>query len=155
RMATCIRWDLPSRPTPVPRWRSESRPCAPTRRSSSPSPCRTAFADVTPPPFRLLAVASLGLLAGCALRQAAMRPPELPAQARADPDRFVVITVRNDLQPAVAAPGSTPRGYTAAGVYGVSADARAITHSLERDYSLREVSAWPIESLRVNCIVVQ
>jgi subtilisin family serine protease len=94
-------------------------------------------------------------MAGCALRQEAMRPPELPAQARADPDRFVVITVRNDLQPAVATPGSTPRGYAAAGVYGVSANARAVTHSLERDYSLREVSAWPIESLRVNCIVVR
>jgi subtilisin family serine protease len=84
-----------------------------------------------------------------------MRPPELPAQTRADPGRFVVITVRNDLQPAVSTPGSTPRGYAAAGVYGVSANARAVTHSLEHDYSLREVSAWPIESLRVNCVVVR
>ena len=107
------------------------------------------------PPFRLLAIATLGLMAGCALRQEAMRPPELPAQARADPEQFVVITVRNELQPAAATPGSTPRGYGAAGVYGVSADARAVTHSLERDYSLREVSAWPIESLRVNCVVVR
>ena len=106
-------------------------------------------------PIRLLSVAALGLMAGCALRQDAMRPPELPAQARADPAHFVVITVRNDLQPAVATPGSTPRGYAAAGVYGVSANARAVTHSLEHDYSLREVSAWPIESLRVNCVVVR
>lgn len=106
-------------------------------------------------PLRLLAIASLGLMAGCALRQEAMRPPELPPQARADPERFVVITVRNDMQPAVSTPGSTPRGYAAAGVYGVSANARAVTHSLEHDYSLREVSAWPIESLRVNCIVVR
>lgn len=106
-------------------------------------------------PLRLLAIASVGLMAGCALRQEAMRPPELPAQARADPDRFVVITVRNDMQPAVSTPGSTPRGYAAAGVYGVSANARAVTHSLEHDYSLREVSAWPIESLKVNCVVVR
>jgi hypothetical protein len=110
---------------------------------------------VTRLPIRLLSVAALGLMAGCALRQDAMRPPELPAQARADPAHFVVITVRNDLQPAVATPGSTPRGYAAAGVYGVSANARAVTHSLEHDYSLREVSAWPIESLRVNCVVVR
>ena len=61
-------------------------------------------------PLRLLAVTALGLMAGCALRQEAMRPPELPAQARADPERFVVITVRNDLQPAVATPGSTQIG---------------------------------------------
>jgi hypothetical protein len=106
-------------------------------------------------PLRLLVLAALGLMAGCALRQSALRPPELPAQARADPARFVVITVRNEVQPAVATPGSTPRGYASGGVYGVSATTRAITHSLERDYRLREVSAWPIESLRVNCIVAR
>jgi hypothetical protein len=106
-------------------------------------------------PLRLLVLAALGLLAGCALRQNALRPPELPAQARVDPGQFVVITVRNDMQPAAATPGSTPRGYASVGVYGVSAGTRAITHSLERDYSLREVSAWPIESLRVNCIVAR
>lgn len=102
-----------------------------------------------------LAFASLGLLAGCALRQNALRPAELPALAEADPGRFVVITVRNEPQPAVATPGSTPRGYAAAGVYGVGASARSVTQSLERDYRLREVSAWPIESLRVNCIVMR
>lgn len=106
-------------------------------------------------PLRLLILPALGLMASCALRQNALRPPELPAQARLNPGDFVVITVRNDLQPAVATPGSTPRGYGSVGVYGLSAGARAITHSLERDYSLREVSAWPIESLQVNCIVAR
>jgi subtilisin family serine protease len=106
-------------------------------------------------PLRLPVLAAMGLMAGCALRQQAMRPPGLPAQARADPDRFVVITVRNEPQPAVLTPGSTPRGYGAAGVYGVSASARATTAALERDYSLREVSAWPIASLRVDCIVAR
>jgi len=106
-------------------------------------------------PLRLLVLTGLGLMAGCALRQNALRPPELPAQARIDPGQFVVITVRNDMQPAAATPGSTPRGYASVGVYGVSANTRAITHLLERDYSLREVSAWPIESLRVNCIVAR
>jgi subtilisin family serine protease len=94
-------------------------------------------------------------MAGCALRQSALRPPELPEQARLDPGRFVVITVRNEPEPAVVTPGSTPRGYGAAATYGVSARARAITHSLERDYGLRQVSAWPIESLRVNCLVMR
>lgn len=106
-------------------------------------------------PLSLLAVAALGLTAGCALQQGTISAPGLPAQARSDPGRFVVITVRNEPVPAVATPGSTPRGYGAAGVYGVSADARAMAHSLERDYKLREVSAWPIESLRVNCIVAR
>lgn len=105
--------------------------------------------------LRVPVVAALGLIAGCALRQQALRPPELPAQARADPERFVVITVRNEPQPAVVTPGSTPRGYGAAGVYGVSASARATTTALEHDYRLHEVSAWPIASLRVNCIVAR
>lgn len=106
-------------------------------------------------PLGLLVFAALGLASGCALQQTAVRAPELPPQARADPDRFVVITVRNEPQPAVATPGSTPRGYAAAGVYGVSARARDLTHAIERDYRLREVSAWPIASLRVNCIVAR
>ena len=106
-------------------------------------------------PPRLLTLAALGLIAGCALQQNALRAPELPAQARLDPGRFVVITVRNEPEPAVTTPGSTPRGYATASVYGVSARSRAITRSLERDYRLREISAWPIESLRVNCIVMR
>lgn len=65
------------------------------------------------------------------------------------------MTVRNSPQEAMPSPGSTPRGYAAAGVYEVSARTRAITLSLERDYRLREVSAWPIASLRVNCIVAR
>lgn len=94
-------------------------------------------------------------MAGCALRQDGLRPQELPAQARTDPGRFVVITVRNEFPPALAMPGSTLRGYATGGVYGVGPTARAVTRSLEHDYRLREVSAWPIESLRVNCIVAQ
>ncbi|MFI4885470.1 MAG: S8 family peptidase [Steroidobacterales bacterium] len=104
---------------------------------------------------RLVTLAALGLMAGCALRQDALRAPELPPQARADPGRFVVITVRNESPPALPTPGSTPRGYAAGGAYGVGPFARAVTRSLERDYKLREVSAWPIETLRVNCIVAQ
>lgn len=106
-------------------------------------------------PLKLLPLAILGLLAGCALRQDSLRGPELPSQARVDPARFVVITVRNEPGPVVATPASTPRGYGGTGLYQVSASARATVHSLERDYSLREVSAWPIESLRVHCVVVR
>jgi subtilisin family serine protease len=106
-------------------------------------------------PLKLLPLAVLGILAGCALRQDALRSPALPALARTDPARFVVITVRNDPGPVIATPASTPRGYGGVSLYQVSASARATVHSLERDYRLREVSAWPIESLRVHCIVVR
>jgi hypothetical protein len=106
-------------------------------------------------PLKSLPLAALGLLASCALTQNAWRTPELPAQARADPTRFVVITVRNEPGPLVATPGSTPRGYSGVSAYQVGTSARAIATSLERDYRLQEVSAWPIESLRVHCIVVR
>lgn len=94
-------------------------------------------------------------MAGCALRQDVLRAPTLPLQARVDPTRFVVITVRNPPEPAVATLGSTPRDYGGAGVYQVSASARATARLLERRYRLREVAAWPIASLRVHCIVEQ
>jgi hypothetical protein len=106
-------------------------------------------------PLKVLTLAVLGLMAGCALPQNALRAPALPEQTRLDPGRFVVITVRNEPAPAALTPGSTPRGYGPVGLYGVSPEARAITHALERDYRLRQVSAWPIESLRVNCIVMR
>lgn len=105
--------------------------------------------------LRVLTLAVLGLMAGCALRQNALRAPELPEQARLDPGRFLVITVRNEPRPAFVTPGSTPRDYGAGALYGVSARARSVTRSLEHDYRLRQVSAWPIESLRVDCIVMR
>lgn len=106
-------------------------------------------------PLRFLTLAALSLMAGCALRQGALRAPALPPRANTDAGRFVVITVRNEPGPALATPGSTPRGYAAAEVYGAGASARATARSLERDYRLREVSAWPIQSLRVHCIVAR
>ena len=106
-------------------------------------------------PLRVLVAALIGLAAGCASQPIATQPPDLPQQVRTDPARFLLITVRNDGELTVVSPGSTPRGYAADGAYAVSERARAMTHSLERDYHLREISAWPIESLRVHCVVVR
>jgi hypothetical protein len=50
-------------------------------------------------------------------------------------------------------PGSTPRGYDVIGPYAVSDRARAVTAALERDYGLRQVRAWPIVPLGVQCLV--
>jgi subtilisin family serine protease len=103
----------------------------------------------------MLVTALIGLAAGCATQPAAWQVPELPQQARNDPARFLVITIRNDAEPAVVSPGSTPRGYGADGTYSVNERTRATTRSVEREYHLREVSAWPIASLRVHCVVVR
>ena len=75
-----------------------------------------------------------------------------PAEAS---DRLIIAAVDNHMRPLMAHAASTPRGYDAIGPYGPSVRARAALHSLEVDYRLREVSAWPIEPLHMHCAVLQ
>jgi subtilisin family serine protease len=97
----------------------------------------------------LLAAVCGAALAGCA---ADRLRTELPAAARADPDGFIVVTVRNP----VLAPGShaasTARGYDAVGVYAAGSAARSADRTLAADFHLREVSSWPIALLGVDCL---
>jgi hypothetical protein len=103
---------------------------------------------------RILAPAAIAMLASaCAVTPGARRAAPLPELARSAPSRFVVVTVRNDTQTRTARAGSTPRGYDDAGAYGTTSLASATVHSLERAYGLREVSAWPIMTLHVHCVV--
>ncbi len=101
----------------------------------------------------VLLIACTLLASGCAVTQLALQAPALPEQARSEPSRFVVVTVRNDTQTRAVRAGSTPRGYDDAGAYGTTAIASAAVHSLERAYGLKEVSAWPIMTLHVHCVV--
>jgi subtilisin family serine protease len=95
----------------------------------------------------------LSACAGTALQREVAQP--LPQRALVAPNRFVVVTVRNTPQPRVDRPGSTPRGYDGAGQYGVTAAASEAIHSLEHAYRLHSVSAWPIATLRVHCVVFE
>ncbi len=108
---------------------------------------------------RALPTACLGLLvcllaSSCTLTRPLQANP-IPPQARADGARYIVVTVKNDARAQAERPGSTPRGYDAAGRYGVTASASAQVRALERDYGLREISAWPIATLRVHCIMFE
>lgn len=103
--------------------------------------------------LRMLLLAGISLLTGCATRESLLRQATLPVQARTDPSHYVVVTVRNDLQPPMVNPGSTSRGYDAFTTYGVSPRARAAVHELEQNYHLHAVAAWPIAALKVHCIV--
>jgi subtilisin family serine protease len=94
------------------------------------------------------------LLSACASLPSSQAKP-IPEQARGDAARYIVVTVRNDPRAQAEHPGSTPRGYDAAGHYGVTGNARSQARALERDYGLREVSAWPIATLHVHCIMCQ
>jgi subtilisin family serine protease len=108
---------------------------------------------------RALPVAALALLisllaTGCSLTRPLQANP-VPAQVRTSAARYIVVTLRNEPSSQAEHPGSTPRGYDAAGRYGVTGSASLQAKSLERDYGLREISAWPIATLHVHCIMFQ
>lgn len=108
---------------------------------------------------RGLPIASLALLigmlsTGCTTTRIQAASP-IPTPARADATRYIVVTLRNEPQPEAQHPGSTPRGYDAAGRYGLTARASLQTRALERQYGLREISAWPIATLHVHCVMFE
>jgi subtilisin family serine protease len=87
-------------------------------------------------------------------------PVRIESKALADqmsrsPDHFIIAAVNNDAAVFLARAGSTPRGYDSIAGYGPSSGARQTMRSLERDYGLREVSAWPIEPLHMHCAVLE
>lgn len=94
------------------------------------------------------------LVSGCASVPSSRAKP-IPVQARADAWRYIVVTLRNEPRPQAQHPGATPRGYDAAGRYGLTGSASAQARSLEREYGLREISAWPIATLHLHCILFQ
>ncbi|HEY6455996.1 MAG TPA: S8 family serine peptidase [Steroidobacteraceae bacterium] len=108
---------------------------------------------------RALPVAGLALLisllaTACSLTRPLQANP-VPVQVRTSPARYIVVTVRNEPGSQAEHPGSTPRGYDAAGRYGVTGSASRQVRALERAYGLREISAWPIAALQVHCIMFQ
>jgi subtilisin family serine protease len=105
-------------------------------------------------PIAVLALL-LSLLAAVPATAAPAGAGPIPAAVRADAGRYIVVTLRNEPGAQARHPGSTPRGYDAAGHYGVTATARMQTRALEREFGLREISAWPIATLHVHCIMFQ
>jgi Subtilase family len=103
----------------------------------------------------LAAVALSSSLLVAACTTAGVQANPVPTQARVDAAGYIVVTLRNDPRAQAEHPGSTPRGYDAVGRYGVTAAASIQARSLERDYGLREISAWPIATLHVHCVMFQ
>jgi subtilisin family serine protease len=93
------------------------------------------------------------LLGACASQPLLPASATLPEAARATPGGYVVITIRNPIEPASLQAASTPRGYGGLGRYMAGGTALAAAHALEREYGLQEVSSWPIALLDVHCLV--
>jgi subtilisin family serine protease len=100
---------------------------------------------------------ALLVLMVCACSNAPVRiePHAMADQISASPEHFIIAAVDNDPAAFVARAGSTPRGYDGITTYGPTSAARQMLRSLENDYGLREVSAWPIQPLNMHCAVLE
>ncbi len=106
--------------------------------------------------MRLRALLCLGaLLSACSSAPVRIESRALADQVSRSPDHFIIAAVDNEPAAFVATAGGTPRGYDALRSYGPSPAARRMMQSLENDYGLREVSAWPIEPLHMHCAVLE
>jgi subtilisin family serine protease len=95
------------------------------------------------------------LACACSSSPVRIESRALADQVSRSPEHFIIAAVDNDPSVFVARAGSTPRGYDGIATYGPSTAARQMMRSLENDYGLREVSAWPIEPLHMHCAVLE
>ncbi len=107
---------------------------------------------------RSLCVVALAVLhAGCStLGTGSPNDLDVVTEAmRSHPERYILVTLRNEPAPFATRPGSTTRGYDAAARYAVSARTRSVARALSSAYGLREVRSWPIPALGVHCVVFE
>lgn len=105
--------------------------------------------------IRYATAVTLLLLAGCATTAGpgTAARDTLALASRADAAHFIVVAVANDPGPQAVHAGSSARGYSDGGGYGVSDGARRAMRALESDYHLQPVAAWPINLLHLQCAV--
>jgi len=71
------------------------------------------------------------------------------------PDRYIVAGVDNDESSDAGRAGSSPRGYDGLAAYGPTPQAQRLLQGLEREYGMREITAWPIAPLHMHCAVLE
>jgi subtilisin family serine protease len=109
--------------------------------------------------MRLLAGLGAALLLGlaaCGSPPAVL--PSVPADSTAmrdRPERLIVVAVDNPRGASSGAAGSTIGNYASLQQYVAGPSARHDLEALKRAHGLREVTAWPIPSLRLHCVVLE
>lgn len=101
-----------------------------------------------------LLISAFALLAGCA-SQPLSGPRDLPALARANPERLLLVAVHNEAPLLGAHAGSSYRGYSDDAGYAVSDQARRALQSVAADYALNKLAEWPIGPLQMQCAVYE
>jgi subtilisin family serine protease len=102
---------------------------------------------------RRTVLAAASLLGACSAQMAARARALLPESARDAPQHYIVVTVRNPINPPALHAASSGRGYDNIGAYQAGGSARDASRALAAQYGLRETSSWPIALLGVHCLV--
>src|SRR5687768_3400067 len=76
-----------------------------------------------------------------------------PLEVRTAPAQFIVVAVANPVSGRPAAVGGTAHGYGSTTNYRIGATAAALIRDLAQQYSLTRVSEWPIDQLRMHCVL--
>lgn len=76
-------------------------------------------------------------------------------QVSQSPERFVIVAVDIGPRTFLARAGSATRGYDTIRAHEATTRARQVMRSLEGEYGLREVGAWPIAPLHMHCVVLE
>lgn len=99
--------------------------------------------------------ATIAMASACSSAPVRIDSRALGDQESLSADRYIIVAVDNVPAAYVAHAGGTPRGYDAVADYGPTAHARETLQAVERQYGLREVNAWPIGPLQIDCAVLQ
>ena len=97
----------------------------------------------------------LALASACSSAPVRIDSRALGNQVSLSSDRYIIVAVDNVPAAYVAHAGGTPRGYDAVADYGATALARETLRAVEHEYGLREVNAWPIGPLQIDCAVLE
>lgn len=81
--------------------------------------------------------------------------PAALEEMNAHGDRMIIVTVANPSESVPMLAGTTGGAYDGAPGYAAYGSARATVAELERDYPVRQVTAWPIMPLQVHCAVLE
>jgi subtilisin family serine protease len=100
-------------------------------------------------------LATVCLVSCAALPDAATITPSQMAQLRESPQRLIVVAFANPSEPIASHAGSSLQAYDGAPRYAAGDSARAASAALAADYQLREVAAWPIQPLKLHCVLFE
>jgi hypothetical protein len=102
-----------------------------------------------------LAVLLAAGLCACASTRLPITAQFAAQRLNEEPDRYIVAGVDNEEAMPAGHAGSSPKGYDGLTVYGPTSRAAQLLKGVERDYGLREVTAWPIAPLHMHCAVLE